>query len=102
MFNRRKDFYRADVVVLVAIRSLTEYSCVVLPIDIAERAAQLHLDAGYRKGPKAGQPRKPHKTVIVLHPSPRARIISAPDREERKLIAPYADESGWERLLQSK
>jgi hypothetical protein len=101
MFNRRKGFYAADIVVLAAVRSPTEYSCVILPIDVAERAAQLHLDAGYRKGRRDGQPRKPHKTAIVLEPSPRAKTTTARYVDERALLAPYQDELGWARLLQS-
>jgi hypothetical protein len=41
MFNRRQGFYRADIVVLVAVRSPTEYRCIVLRTKDAERAAQL-------------------------------------------------------------
>src|SRR5579862_621026 len=35
MFNRRKSgFYKAEFVVLVAVRSLIDYLCFVLPIDV--------------------------------------------------------------------
>jgi hypothetical protein len=47
-FNRRTSYYKADLVVLVAVRSPREYSCVVLPVAEAERAAQLNLDHDYR------------------------------------------------------
>jgi hypothetical protein len=45
IFNRSEGFYIADVVVLVAVRSLKEYSCIILPIDKAKEAANLHLMA---------------------------------------------------------
>ena len=49
MFNRRpSSFYRTEIVVLVSVKSPKEYSCVVLPIEIAERLAQLSLDRDFR------------------------------------------------------
>ena len=94
MFNRRKSsVYKADIVVLVAVRSPTEYSCVVLPVDVAEEAVRLHL---------IGWTFKPHITRIEFEPSRRART---PEKEhlkkERELLALYRDEPGWARLLQS-
>lgn len=38
MFNRHSSFYKADIVVLVAVRSPKEYSCVVLPVAVAEQS----------------------------------------------------------------
>ncbi len=35
MFNRRSSFYKATYS-LVAVRSPKEYSCIVLPVDVAE------------------------------------------------------------------
>ena len=46
MFNRIASFYKADFVVLVAVKSPKEYSCVVLPVETAETAAQINL-GGY-------------------------------------------------------
>jgi hypothetical protein len=100
VFNRRESFYKANYVVLVAVRSPQEYSCIVLPIREAERAAQMHLDAGYRLPTRTGQPRKPHKMYIELEPSPRARTAHH-WANERKLLARFRDKLGWERLLQS-
>lgn len=98
MFNRRKSFYNADIVILVAVRSPKKYSCVVLPISVAEQAAQMHLDSGFRKLKRDGQPKKPGKTRIDLEPLP-----GTDDRwtKERELLALYRDERGWARLLQS-
>lgn len=94
-----KVFYVADVVILVAVRSPKEYCCVVLPVEVAEQAAQMHLNSGYRKPTRAGTPRKPHKTAIDIDPSPRARAGDARWADERALLANYRDELGWERLL---
>jgi len=94
IFNRiRSNFYKADYVILVAVRSPKEYSCIVLPIDVAEQAAQLHL-AAFR-WPLG-------KTHLTLEPGPRAKESDPRVTEERKLISCYRDEQGWERLLQSK
>ncbi len=55
MFNRRESFYKADIVVLVAVRSPREYRCIVLTTADAERAAQInrsrlpHAEAERRK-----------------------------------------------------
>ena len=96
MFNRRKgNFYKADIVVLVAVRSPTEYMCFVLPVDVAEQAAQLHLDAGFR-----ARKWKPGKTHLTLEPGPRAKESDPRLTEERKLLALYRCEQGWARLLQ--
>jgi hypothetical protein len=97
MFNRRKGhFYKADIVVLVAVRSPTEYQCFVLPVDVAEKAVQLHLDAGFRD-----RKWKPGKTHLTLEPGPRAKESDPRLTEERQLLALYRDERGWARLLQS-
>jgi hypothetical protein len=97
MFNRRKSgFYRADVVVLVAVRSLIDYSCFVLPIEAAEEAAQLHLDADFRS-----RNWKAAKTHVTLEPGPRAKIGNPLLAKERALLAAYQGDRGWDRLLQS-
>jgi hypothetical protein len=101
MFNRlTNNFYAANFVVLVAVRSPQKYRCFVLPIKIAEKAAQLNLDGDYRIPTRAGEPKKPHRMYIELERSPRARTA---DRwaEERDLVVFYEDEQGWSRLLQS-
>jgi len=95
IFNHAKSFYAADVVILVAVRSPKEYSCVVLPIDIAEHVADLHLAAFRDRGWPRG------KTHLILEPGPRAKESDPRVIEERKLLALYRDEQGWERLLQS-
>ena len=56
MFNRcsTSSFYRAEIVVLVSVKSPREYSCLVLPVETAEKAAQENLDREYRTLTKKG------------------------------------------------
>ena len=61
MFNRRSSFYRASHIALVAVRSPTQYSRIVLPVDVAEEAAQLNLDRDYRVLTRNGERKKPNK-----------------------------------------
>ena len=57
MFNRCSGFYKADIVVLMSVKSPSEYSCVVLPWDKAEEAARINLDREYRTPRKMASPR---------------------------------------------
>jgi hypothetical protein len=46
-FNKRSTkFYKAEVVVLVSVKSPSQYQCLVLPVDVAEQAAQINLKHG--------------------------------------------------------
>jgi hypothetical protein len=92
MFNRRTGHYRADYVVLVAVNTPRDYCCVVLPIDAAERAAQLDLDKSYRTPRKDGQPKKPNKVWIDLVPNPKELSQTTEMcREEREILQLYRD-----------
>lgn len=101
MFNRKESFYKSNIVILVAVRSPHEYSCVILPVREAERAAQLNLDSEYRTPTKDGRPKKPHKVWVLLEPRPNARMGDARFAKERSILSYYRDEKGWELLLQS-
>jgi len=91
LFNRGNSFYKASVVVFVAMRSLTEYSCVIMPIKKAEQAADLHRESFRAK-------KWPHgKSHMSLEPPPRA-LESHYVIKERKLLGLYRDELGWGRL----
>jgi hypothetical protein len=95
LFNRSDSFYKASVVALVTVRSPNNYSCVVMPTNKAEQAAELHRDDfRLRKWPRG-------KTHMSLVPPPRAKE-SQHVIKERKLLALYRDEKGWARLLPSK
>jgi three-Cys-motif partner protein len=99
MFNRKNSFYKANFIVLVAVRSAKDYCCIVLPVAEAERLAQLNIEREYRTPTKAGEPKKPHKVWVALEPRPRARASDARYSEERAVLANYRDEQGWARLL---
>jgi hypothetical protein len=96
IFNRAKSFYKADFVILVAVRSPKEYSCVILPLHTAKRAAEKHRDGVFRarRWPRG-------KTHMGLEPPPRAKehpkVI-----EERAILASHRDEQGWRRLSSAK
>jgi hypothetical protein len=98
LFNRRSSFYKASHVILVAVRCPNIYSCVVLPVAVAEEAAQLNLDRDYRTPTRQGKPKKPSKVWIELEPRPKART-SEPFTKEREMLASYRDDRGWEHLL---
>lgn len=102
MFNQRSSFYKATHVVLVAVRSPKEYSCIVLPADEAEKAAQLNLDRAFRKLNRHGQPMASGKVFVELEPRPNAQPHTIEGCEkERAILANYRDERGWEHLRRS-
>jgi hypothetical protein len=94
MFNRSaSSFYKAQIVVLVSVKTPKEYSCVVLPVEIAEKAAQINLDYAYRTPKKDGGAKKPSLVWVSLDYIPpkmddkkKARL-----KEERELLTPYRD-----------
>jgi hypothetical protein len=96
MFNRKNSFYKANLIVLVAVRSAKDYCCIVLPVAEAERLARLNIDREYRT--KEGEAKKPHKVWVALEPRPGARATDARFNEERAALASYRDEKGWGRL----
>lgn len=103
MFNKHSDtFYKAQVVVLVSAKSPKEYSCLVLPVTIAEQAAQENLNRGFRTlRKKDGLPKKPGKVWIDLDYYPRTseeRLASL--ARERELLKPYKDD--WDRAFCSQ
>ena len=94
MFNHSATsrFYKAEIVVLVSVKSPKDYSCVVLPVEIAEKAAQMNLDREYRTKKKDGGSRKPGPVWISFWTPPR---IDAPRKalleKEQELLKPYWD-----------
>jgi len=95
MFNRSKlGFYRAQYVVLVSVKSPKEYSCVVLPLNMAEKAAQINLDRGYRTPRmKDGRPKKTGKVWVSLDWIPNSKDPNrkALNETEVELLRPYRD-----------
>ena len=96
MFNHSSasKFYKAEVVVLVSVKSPTEYSCIVLPVEIAERAAQINLDREYRTPKRSGDgARKPGKVWISLDWTSRTADDTRKTsiQNEVSLLKPYRD-----------
>ena len=100
MFNRHStsSFYRAEIVVLVSVKTPKDYSCLVLPVGEAEAAAQKNLDYAYRIPKKDGGPKKPGKVWVSLDWTPKIRDArkQQPFEDERKLLEPYRDK--WDIL----
>ena len=65
MFNRSTSgFYKAQIVVMACVKSPKEYACLVLPVEVAEKAAQVNLDAYFRGLKKDGTPHKAGKVWV--------------------------------------
>ncbi|MFZ0640598.1 MAG: hypothetical protein WAN33_02965 [Candidatus Acidiferrales bacterium] len=103
VFNGRQGFYKADFVVLVAVRSATKYTCFVLPVDIAEDAAQLHRNTFRVRGWPHG------RTHLVIEPGrhveksdPRVAECRAIVAEEIATLDRYRDERGWANLASTE
>jgi hypothetical protein len=93
MFNRVDSFYKADIVALIAVRTPSEYRCVVLPLTDAEKAAQINLDRDYRTLTLGGASRSPHKTSIYLDRIPDVRDFARKPLfdDELKILRAYID-----------
>jgi len=63
VFNKHKAFYSADIVVLVSFQTLREYDCVVLPVRVAEQAAQINVDRQFRSPLMKGGKRSPNAPI---------------------------------------
>ena len=96
MFNRHPSFYKADIVVLVSVKSPTDYCCIVLPVAVAEEAAQINLDREYRTPTRLGKPKKPSFVWFDLdYTSPRITGERRASLEkEREILNRYR--SKWE------
>ncbi len=67
MFNKAVGAFRADLVVLVCIKSPHEYQCIVLPVEKAEEAAQINLNYAYRTKKKNGTDKKPSVVWMAFY-----------------------------------
>lgn len=85
MYNSVESFYQAQVIVLVSIKSASEYKCVVLPVKEAEKAAQLNLDHSFRNLKMDGTKKKPGKVWVDLN-------YIAKVRDQRRLPALEAEQ----------
>jgi hypothetical protein len=96
MYNPVESFYRAQVVILVSVRSASDYKCVVLPVKEAEKAAQLSLDHSFRNLKKDGSKKKPAKVWAHLGYIPKTKDASRVPllQAEQDIIKKYID--NWE------
>jgi hypothetical protein len=96
MYNAADSFYKAQVVVLVCVKSAAEDLCVVLPVAQAERAAQLNLDHSYRNGKKDGSAKKPGKVYVSIRyiPTPKDPARLPALKEEQAILEKYI--GNWE------
>ena len=94
IFNSKDSFYVAQYVALVAVKSPSSYRCFILPVGVAEKAAQLNLDRYYRK-PKTsdGGVRKPGKVWAMIEKSHRERTQDHLLDKERKIL--QEGEDAW-------
>lgn len=102
MFNRKKGFYFADIVVMVCVKTPKEYKCLIMPINEAEKAAQMNLDYAYRTKKLDGSDKKPNKVWVGFHYVPaKTREASKRDRmlEEQAFLEPYLDNWAIEAAL---
>lgn len=93
MFNRASSFYRAQIVVLVAVKLPKEYRCVIMPAEVAERAAQLSLDCDFRTPTRKGTAKKPHKVWTYLEYCPKTKDAARQGLIEQQLeiLKQYTD-----------
>lgn len=95
-FNRHSNAFRADIVVLVCVRSPKDYQCVVLPLSVAEEAVQLNLGLFRVKKPD-GTDHKPGKVWFSFYPI-KARTTARQEvlDREQDLLRPYRDKWDFE------
>ena len=93
MFNRVSGFYKAEVVVLVCVKTLTCYKCVVFPLRVATDAAELNLKSEYRTLKRDGSPKRAGRVYASLGYTPKALDASKmPLREaEQRLLSQYLE-----------
>jgi hypothetical protein len=100
MYNSVESFYRAQVVILVSVKSASDYKCVVLPVKEAEKAAQLNLDHSFRNPKKDGSKKKPGKVWAYLEYNPTVRDPSRQPllKAEREILTKYIDNWALEQI----
>ncbi len=93
MYNHAESFYKAQVVILVSVKSASQYKCVVLPVAEAEKAVQLNLNHSFRNPKKDGSPKKPGKMFVGLDWIAKVRDESRLPllRAEQEIINKYTD-----------
>lgn len=96
-FNGKSDFaLKADVVVLLAIKSPADYMAVVLPVGAAEEAVQLNMDGYYRLPKSDGGKRTPSKVWVNLEPAKNSQMANLPREREQAILRRHVN--AWEKL----
>ena len=98
MFNVANSFYKAEIVVLVCVRELRVYRCVVFPLKVAREAAALNLNYAYRPLNSDGSRKKPNRVSVSLGYIHKPRDASQlPLREkEQELLTQFEDNWDFE------
>jgi hypothetical protein len=100
-FNRRTGAFHADIVILVCVKSPKDYQCVVLPINVAEAAAQTNV-ALFRMKKPDGSDHKPGKVWFSFYPT-KARTAKRQKLldHEMELLKPYKEKWDFDMTEQS-
>ena len=93
MYNSVESFYQAQVVILVSVLTASQYKCVVLPVDEAEKAAQLNIKHAFSGLKADGSKKKPGKVWVYLEYDAKVRDQSRLPimKDEREIITKYID-----------
>lgn len=94
VFNSKDSFYKADYVAFVAIKSPSNYRIFIMPSKMAEQAAQLNLDRGYRTPKKDGGIKKPGKIWIEIEGTEKERKKDPLRNKEREIL--QKSENKWD------
>jgi hypothetical protein len=80
----------ANIVALVCVRSPFEYQFLLLPVDVAEAAAQINLGYAYRTKKPNGDAKKPSKVWFTLYPvHARTQIAQDGQQREQEMLRPF-------------
>ena len=97
MFNVAGSSFRADVVALVCIRTPSDYQSIVVPVETAEKAAQINLNYAYRTKKKDDSKEKPGivwMSFYLPEKSDPQKIELM--KQEQELLKPFRDrEDKW-------
>lgn len=97
MFNSKDEFaLKADVIILIGVDSPSHYKSVVLPVKIAEKAAQINISGYYRQLKDNGEARKPNKVRTNLEPSRAPKKSNDSKSLEQAVLSSYVDQ--WDTL----
>jgi hypothetical protein len=97
VFNGKADFaLKAQVIILLAVQAPTHYRAIVMPVEVAEEAAQLNMSGYYRLAKLGGGKRKPNKLWVHLEAARKPRKLNELQEKERRLLKRY--EGAWDSL----